>query len=79
MPKKKTKSKRSRDIEKKYTTKQTIAKLRRLADCMEQGKPFRIQIANERVYIPANTTFNIEHEREGKNEEVEFQFKWKNA
>ena len=78
MPKKKSKSKRSRDIEKKYTTKQTIAKLRRLADCMEQGKAFRIQIANERVYIPAKTTFNIEHEREGKNEEVEFQFKWKN-
>lgn len=70
--------KAKRDIEKKYTTKQTIEKLRRLADSMEQGKAFRIQIAGERVYIPADTTFNIEHEREGKNEEVEFQFKWVN-
>ena len=74
----KKKKKKQRDIEKKYNTKQTVAKLRRLADCMEKGKAFRIQIANERVYIPAKTFFNIEHEREGKNEEVEFQLKWKN-
>ena len=68
--------KKERDIEKKYSLKETVAKLRRLADCLEQDKPFRIQIANERVYIPASAVFNIEHEREGKNEEVEFQFKW---
>lgn len=70
--------KKQRDIEKTYTIKQTVQKLRRLADCLEEGKPFRIQIANERVYIPAKIAFNIEHEREGKNEEVEFQFKWAN-
>lgn len=72
------KKKAKRDVEKKYTTKQTIEKLRRLADSLEEGKAFRIQIAGERVYIPAGITFNIEHEREGKNEEVEFQFKWVN-
>lgn len=75
MSKKKT---NKRDIEKKYTLHQTVEKLRRLADSLEEGKAFRIQIANERIYIPANITFNIEHEREGKNEEVEFQFKWVN-
>ncbi len=69
---------KERDIEKTYTIKQTVAKLRRLADSLEEGKAFRIQIAGERVYIPARIVFNIEHEREGKNEEVEFQFKWKN-
>jgi amphi-Trp domain-containing protein len=68
--------KKKRDIEKAYTLKETVAKLRRLADCMEQGKNFRIQVANERVYIPARAKFNIEHEREGNTEEVEFQFKW---
>lgn len=70
--------KKDLDIEKGYTTRQMIAKLRRLADCLENGKPFRIQIANERVNIPANAVFNIEHEREKGSEEVEFQFKWKN-
>ncbi|KPK77483.1 MAG: hypothetical protein AMJ79_03015 [Phycisphaerae bacterium SM23_30] len=70
--------KKKRDIEKRYSIKETAAKLRRLADCLETGRPFRIQIARERVYIPARAVFNIEHEREGKNEEVEFQFKWIN-
>ena len=71
--------KRDRDIEKVYSVKQTVAKLRRLADCLENGKPFKIQIAGERIYIPAGATFNLEHEREGKTEEVEFQFKWQRS
>jgi amphi-Trp domain-containing protein len=68
--------KKDRDIEKGYTVKQMAAKLRRLADCLESGKQFKIQIAGERIYIPARAIFNIEHEREGRQEEVEFQFKW---
>jgi amphi-Trp domain-containing protein len=71
--------KRDRDIEKGYTVKQMAAKLRRLADSLENEKPFKIQIAGERIYIPAGATFNIEHEREGKAEEVEFQFKWQRS
>jgi amphi-Trp domain-containing protein len=68
-----------RDIEKGYTTKQMVAKLRRLADCLEKEKPFQIQIARERIYIPARAIFNIEHEREEGMEEVEFQFKLENS
>jgi amphi-Trp domain-containing protein len=67
-----------RDIEKGYSVKQTVAKLRRLADHLEQGKQFRIQIAGERINIPARAVFTIEHEREGRAEEVEFQLKWEN-
>lgn len=74
MPKKK---KTKRDIEKSYTTKQTVAKLRRLADCLEHGKRFQIQIAGERILVPADAVFTIEHERGKTMEEVEFQFKWK--
>jgi amphi-Trp domain-containing protein len=70
------KPKPDRDIEKHYATSQMVAKLRRLADCLEAGTPFRIQIAGERITIPAHATFNIEHEREEGAEEVEFQFKW---
>ena len=69
--------KKDRDIEKGYSTKQMVAKLRRLADCLENDKAFRIQIAGERINIPSKAIFNIEHEREGDMEEVEFQFKWK--
>lgn len=69
------KKKEQRDIEKAYTTKQFVAKLRRLADSLEKEKRFNIQIAGERIYVPADALYNIEHEREGKQEEIEFQIK----
>jgi amphi-Trp domain-containing protein len=68
--------KKERDIEKTYTTKQMVAKLRRLADSLENGKQYKIQIAGEKISIPTKAVFNIEHERGKKTEEVEFQFKW---
>lgn len=68
--------KKERDIEKSYPRKQFIAKLRRLADALETGEPFAIQVAGEVIRVPARAVFNIEHEREGQAEEVEFQMKW---
>ena len=68
--------KKERDIEKTYTTKQMVAKLRRLADSLENGKQYKIQIAGEKISIPTKAVFIIEHERGKKTEEVEFQFKW---
>ena len=66
-----------RDIEKSYPLPDFIAKLRRLADSLESGEKFEIQIAGERVYVPVRAEFNIEHERDGDEEEIEFQIKWK--
>ena len=65
-----------RDIEKNYSNAENVAKLRRLADAMEQGKPFEIMIAGERIYVPVRALFNIEHERNDGCEEIEFQLKW---
>ena len=70
------KKKRKRDIEKNYPLKQFVKKLRRLADCLEQGQRFQIQVAGERVSIPATAIINIEHERSDSSEELEFQLKW---
>ncbi|MFZ7113029.1 MAG: amphi-Trp domain-containing protein [Desulfatiglandales bacterium] len=70
------KQKSKRDIEKVYSARQFVAKLRRLADCIEQGKQFRIQVAGERISIPPNAIINIEHERGSSEEEVEFQIRW---
>lgn len=72
------KKKKNRDLEKTYSRKQFIAKLRRLADALEAGKAFRIQIGKERLYIPTDVIANIEHERSGREEELEFQLKWMN-
>ena len=69
-------ARQSRDIERHYSRKQFIAKLRRLADTLEQEGPFAIQVAGERLHVPADAVFNIEHERSGGQEELEFQLRW---
>jgi len=70
---------KNREIEKHYPLPAFIAKLRRLADALEVGKPFTIEVAGERLRIPADAHFNIEHEREGGQEELEFQLLWRRS
>ena len=65
-----------RDVEKVCSSPDFAAKLRRLADAVEKGEKFEIQIAGERIYVPVRAEFSIEHEREGSHEEIEFQIKW---
>ncbi|GHA18902.1 amphi-Trp domain-containing protein [Oceanisphaera arctica] len=69
-------SKKERDIEKAYSTPEFVAKLRRLADALESGKQFEIQIAGERIYVPVRAEYSVEHERGDSEEEIEFQIKW---
>ncbi len=67
---------RSRDVEKEYSRAEFVAKLRRLADALEEGERFEIQIAGERIHVPVRATFTVEHERSVDEEEIEFQLKW---
>ena len=67
---------RRRDIERTYSRAQFEAKLRRLADAQETGAPFTIQVAGERLRLPADVAFNIEHERAEGLDELEFQLRW---
>ncbi len=69
-------AKPERDIEKTYPIDQFVAKLRRLADDLERGEQFEIQIDGERIYVPVRAEYSIEHEREEGEEEIEFQIKW---
>ena len=68
--------KKARDIEKTYSRRQFVEKLRRLADALEEEKGFVIQVAGERLRIPESARFNIEHERQGGEHELEFQLLW---
>ena len=70
--------KQNRDVESVYSTSEFVSKLRRLANALERGERFEIQVAGERIYVPARAEFNVEHEREGNEEEIEFQLKWTN-
>ena len=65
-----------RDIEKTYSARDFAAKLRRWADALESGKSFTIQVAGERLQVPADARISIEHERERGREELEFQLHW---
>ena len=65
-----------RDVERAYPTAAVVAKLRRLADALEGGTTFRIQVAGERIRVPDRARFSVEHERGDDEEEVEFQLKW---
>ena len=69
-------AKSDRDVEKDYPLPQFIEKLRRLADALESGERFEIQIAGERISVPVRASYNIEHERGDDEEEIEFQIKW---
>ena len=68
-----------RDLERTYSRAQFVAKLRRLADSLETGRAFTIQVAGERLRIPRDAAFNIEHERSEGEDELEFQLKWRSG
>lgn len=70
-------SENDRDVEKGYSREEFVAKLRRLADAIENDQRFQIQIAGERIHVPARAVFTVEHERSTDEEEIEFQVKWK--
>jgi amphi-Trp domain-containing protein len=69
-------NKAPRDVELIYSTPEVVAKLRRLADALESGKPFRVQVAGERIRVPRRAQFSVEHERGADEEEIEFQLTW---
>jgi len=69
-------AKGARDVERIYSIPDAVAKLRRLADALEDDKPFRVQIAGERIRVPRRAQFSVEHERDDDAEEIEFQLTW---
>jgi amphi-Trp domain-containing protein len=69
-------SRPDRDIEKTYPHADFVAKLRRLANCIEAGERFEIQVAGERILVPADAHFSVEHECDDDEEELEFQVRW---
>ena len=65
-----------RDVERDTTPNQFAATLRRVADAVEAGEAFRIQVVNKRFTVPADADLSIEHELEDGEHELEFQLKW---
>lgn len=66
-----------KEIEKKYTNKQTIKILKRLVESLSKEKPFRMQIKGKKVYVPKESEIEIEYENDKKEEKIEIEIKWK--
>ena len=66
-----------KNLEKSYSNKAVVAKLRRLADALEEGKAFLITIAGERVSVPPHATVEFEYKHIGNEEDVEIELTWK--
>ena len=62
-----------KEIEKKYTKKQTIKILERLVNSLSKNKSFRMQIKGKEVYVPKEFEIEIEHENDNK---LEIEIKW---
>ncbi|EYF00770.1 amphi-Trp domain-containing protein [Chondromyces apiculatus] len=68
-----------RDVDRHCVKDEFVATLRRLADALEQGEPFRIQVAGNRFTVPTGAELVIEHEAEGGDEELALELRWKNG
>ncbi len=68
-----------RDVERKCTPEIFIDTLRRLADALERGETFRIQVQGQRFAVPRDAALSIEHEVAGDEVELELQLRWKNS
>jgi amphi-Trp domain-containing protein len=65
-----------RDVERAKSPSEFISTLRRLADALEAGEPFRIQVGDRRFTVPKDAELSVEHEVEGDVEELELQLRW---
>ena len=65
-----------RDVEKNVPKDRFVETLRRIADALEKGESFRIQVAGERIMVPADCELLVEHERDDEIDEIELQVRW---
>ncbi|HVS14000.1 MAG TPA: amphi-Trp domain-containing protein [Thermoanaerobaculia bacterium] len=66
----------ARDIEKDVPTDYFVTTLRRLADALESGEPFRIQVAGKRFTLPPDPRLVVEHEAADGREELALELQW---
>lgn len=65
-----------RDVERDITPAAFATLLRRVADAVEAGESFRIQVVNQRFTVPKGAELSVEHEADDGDHELELQLKW---
>lgn len=66
-----------RNVERNYPPKVFAAKLRRLADALEAGEQFRVEVANEHFEVAKRPLLSVEHEQAQGMAEVVFNLSWR--
>lgn len=66
----------NRDVEKIADRTYFASLLRRAADAVEAGEPFRIQVDGRRFTVPADATLAVAHEVGDGQHELELEFSW---
>jgi amphi-Trp domain-containing protein len=65
------------DVEKTYAPAQVADKLRRIADAIESGESFRLQVGGNRLRVPTDGRVEIEMQTDGDGAgEIEIEVKW---
>lgn len=64
------------ETEVNYETATFVAELRRLADALESGEAFSIDVDGEEVSVPEGALLSVAHESEDGHVELEFQLSW---
>ena len=67
----------ARDVEKDVSVDYFVSTLRRLADALEAGQPFRIQVQNRRFVVPAGAKRVVEHEAADGAHELALELQWR--
>lgn len=65
-----------REVEVNYELAAFVAELRRLADALESGEGYAIEVDGETVTLPTDALMSIAHEAEDGEVELEFQLTW---
>ena len=66
----------TRDVEKDVPLDYFVSTLRRLADALERGEPFRIQVQGRRFVVPGTPRLVVEHELADGAEELSLELQW---
>lgn len=68
-----------REVEVTHEVSTFVAELRRLADALESGAAFTVDMDGENIEVPEGAQLSIVHEREDGQVELEFQLSWTEA
>jgi amphi-Trp domain-containing protein len=66
----------SSEIETDVSRRRFATTLRRIADAVEAGRPFRLQVEGTRVHVPAGATPSLVVETADGERELELQLRW---